>query len=317
MIVRGKSTLFPYAINSVRGTISPRHKTPLNNRQQLADTHKSANRRKSAYAAFICCLLLSGSLLAETIHAAVASNFVSTLRLLAASYGTDSSDEVRISAASTGKLFAQIRHGAPFHIFLSADARRPELLVAGGDAIADSLFTYAIGRLALWRPVGAGTTQTKDTQQGDPQIANLCDTCEDPMPRMLTETFDHLAMANPKTAPYGKAAEETLRKLGLWQDLQPRLVRGENIGQTYQFVASGAAEIGLVALSQIRGHRTSEKHGRMWIVPSSLHTSLRQQAVLLGAGADNAAAKAFLAFLKSPKAREIIRSQGYELPENG
>ena len=250
----------------------------------------------------ICWVLLSGQVFAQTVHVAVASNFADTLRLLTKAYPEASPPEFKISAASTGKLFAQIRHGAPFDLFLAADARRPALLVKSGGAVGETLFTYALGRLVLWRPV-ARSIAAGGTQQALSRHA-------------LTGPLHRLAMANPKIAPYGRAAEETLRALGLWEKLQPKLVRGENIGQTYQFVATGAAQMGFVALSQIRlGHTPGEDRAEQrWIVPASLHAPLIQQAVLLEAGADNPAARRFLAFLKSPGAREIIRAQGYELP---
>nr|VFJ43314.1 MAG: molybdate transport system substrate-binding protein [Candidatus Kentron sp. DK] len=299
--------------------------------------------RSSAIALAICCLLLSGKILADTIHVAGASNFINALRQLAESYSKNTAHEFRISTASTGKLFAQIRHGAPFHLFFAADARRPELLVESGDAVADSLSTYAIGRLVLWQPMGAEeiledqrqeTTptvvscreipvssdvppETAAAQSGArvPQDDETASCIRDAIAQILTNTSGPLAMANPKTAPYGEAAEETLRSLGLWEALQSRLVRGENIGQTYQFVASGAAPMGFVALSQIRG-RTSENHtGKelFWIVPASLHTPMRQQVVLLKSAAAHSAARGFLAFLHTAEAREIIRSQGYGL----
>nr|VFK62724.1 MAG: molybdenum ABC transporter, molybdate-binding protein [Candidatus Kentron sp. UNK]VFK70584.1 MAG: molybdenum ABC transporter, molybdate-binding protein [Candidatus Kentron sp. UNK] len=276
------------------------------------------------------CLSAEGS-----VHIAVASNFAPTLRSLMTSFRLQSPYGFKISTASTGKLFAQIRHGAPFDIFLSADAERPKRLIAKGDAIAESLFTYAIGRLALWQPAGA-------------QIAKDSE--------ILGVTITRLAVANPKTAPYGKAAEETLRALGLWQTWRARLVRGENIGQTYQFVASGAVDAGLVALSQILARNkpvsasrqdwsglgpgaradsprnifpihpfpvdrgsTKDNQGQpksqIRIVPSSLHAPLRQQAVLLRRGADNAGARGFMEFLRSREAREIIRAEGYGLPD--
>nr|VFK42907.1 MAG: molybdate transport system substrate-binding protein [Candidatus Kentron sp. TC] len=245
------------------------------------------------------CLSSEGS-----VHIAVASNFAPTLRLLTASFRLQSPHRLKVSTASTGKLFAQIRHGAPFELFLSADAERPELLVAEGRAVPESLFTYAIGRLALWQPAGAEIA-SRDSE-------------------ILGVTIGRLAIANPKTAPYGKAAEETLRALGLWGTWRTRLVRGENIGQTYQFVASGAVDSGFVALSQIpaRNRRATKNENpgpsteRIRIVPSSLHASLRQRAVLLYRGANNAKAKEFLDFLRSREAREIIRAEGYGLPDS-
>nr|VFJ75754.1 MAG: molybdate transport system substrate-binding protein [Candidatus Kentron sp. FW] len=269
-------------------------------------SHSSIHKHRSGSWAittrlFFLSLLLSPPLLAETVHIAVASNFVTTLRLLTTAFGIDSPHEFKISSASTGKLFAQIKHGAPFDMFLAADAKRPGLLVADGYADPQSLFTYALGRLALWRPVGVGDNLTG--------------------PEILDRTTGRLAIANPKTAPYGKAAEETLRALGLWKVWQSELVRGENIAQTYQFVASGGVESGFIALSQIPRDRASREEwkkprGQLWIVPLSLHTPLRQQAVLTVLGTNNREAGEFMEFLKSPEARKIMKTQGYDLPDS-
>nr|VFJ92916.1 MAG: molybdate transport system substrate-binding protein [Candidatus Kentron sp. LFY] len=240
----------------------------------------------------------------ETVYIAVASNFAGTLRSLLASFKPQSPHEFKVSSASTGKLFAQIKHGAPFDIFLAADAQRPGLLVADGHAVAGSLFTYAVGRLVLWRRIATEGTLEKS--------------------EILGLTIGRLTIANPKTAPYGKAAEETLRALGLWRTWQPRLVWGENIGQAYQFVASGAVDSGFVALSQIfQGNRMSmggkddtRSKGEIRIVPSLLHTPLWQQAVLLNRGTNNAGAKDFMNFLRSRKAHQIIEAEGYEPPDS-
>nr|VFJ90509.1 MAG: molybdate transport system substrate-binding protein [Candidatus Kentron sp. LFY] len=256
-------------------------------------------------------LLLAFSLLpirsisaGETVYIAVASNFAGTLRSLLASFKPQSPHEFKVSSASTGKLFAQIKHGAPFDIFLAADAQRPGLLVADGHAVAGSLFTYAVGRLVLWRRIATESTLEKS--------------------EILGLTIGRLTIANPKTAPYGKAAEETLRALGLWRTWQPRLVWGENIGQAYQFVASGAVDSGFIALSQIfqrnrmsmGGKDDTRSKGEIRIVPSSLHTPLWQQAVLLNRGTNNAGAKDFMNFLRSRKARQIIEAEGYEPPDS-
>jgi len=254
--------------------------------------------------------LLSPTVVASTVYVAAASNFATTLRLLAESFQAGSSHRLKISTASTGTLFAQIRHGAPFDVFLAADAERPRLLVEDGYAIRDSLFTYAVGKLVLWRPLDCDGLQ---------EDARRAPASEDTVgPRMLTDLSRslgaRLAIANPKTAPYGKAAEETLRFLGLWRGLQSGLVRGENIGQTYQFVISGAAEMGFVALSQLQNsscRKEDRKDAQLWIVPVSLYTPLHQQAVLLTLGQGNPGAKGFWLFLQSPEAREVIRSQGY------
>nr|VFK31265.1 MAG: molybdate transport system substrate-binding protein [Candidatus Kentron sp. MB]VFK34783.1 MAG: molybdate transport system substrate-binding protein [Candidatus Kentron sp. MB]VFK76945.1 MAG: molybdate transport system substrate-binding protein [Candidatus Kentron sp. MB] len=251
-----------------------------------------------AFTLLSSCVAAAGN----TVHIAVASNFAETLRSVLASFEGESPHEFKISAASTGKLFAQIKHGAPFHAFLSADVERPKRLLADGYAVPGTRFTYAVGRLALWQPLDAGNISGPD---------------------ILRHTRGRLAMANPKTAPYGKAARETLHALGLWRVWRPRLVRGENIGQTYQFVASGAVESGFVALSQLlagkpaslRPSNRSSSNGHIWPVPASLHTPLLQQAVLLRWGEDSVGAKDFLALLRSPEARGIIQAQGYGLAE--
>ncbi|MCF6354387.1 MAG: molybdate ABC transporter substrate-binding protein [Candidatus Polarisedimenticolaceae bacterium] len=229
--------------------------------------------------------------LADTVHVATASNFSQPLRLLAQAFEEKTQYRVRISTASTGKLYAQIKHGAPYHLFLSADQRRPEKLVQEGLAIPDSRFTYAVGRLVLWAPqqLFPGEAKALISQPG----------------------LRRFSIANPKTAPYGAAARQTLKAMGLWKPLQGRLVRGENIAQTFQFVASRAAEMGLVAYSQLSEETKST--GYHWVVPQALYDPVRQDAVLLKRGTDNPAAKAFLTFLQSERARALIRALGYGL----
>jgi len=232
--------------------------------------------------------------MAETIHVATASNFSQPLKLLAKSFEENSSHTVRISAASTGKLYAQIKHGAPYHLFLAADQKRPEILEKEGLAITNSRFTYAVGELALWAPQQQFTGEAK---------------------ALISQTDIHrISIANPKIAPYGIAARQTLKAMGLWEQLQGRLVQGENIAQTYQFIASGAAEMGFVARSQLS--EEAKTKGYYWAVPPNLHDPIRQDAVLLKRGADSPAAKAFLAFLRSESAKEVIRAQGYGLGDS-
>ena len=239
-------------------------------------------------------LAASVSAAAETVHVAVASNFTGALRLLAQSFEKGGAHRVRISAASTGKLYAQIRHGAPYDLFLAADRARPERLEQEGLAVAGSRFTYALGRLVFWAP-GREFEGAANVLLARPDVRRI-------------------AIANPRTAPYGLAARQTLEAIGLWQRLQGRLVRGENIGQTFQFIASGAAQMGFVALAQLP--EESPRPGYRWLVQPELYRPIRQQAVLLRRGADNAAAAAFLAYLRSGEARRLIAGQGYGLEDD-
>lgn len=230
---------------------------------------------------------------AETVRVAVAANFAATLQPIAAEFEKDTGHKALLSTGATGKFYAQIRNGAPFDVLLSADAETPALLEASAAAVAGSRFTYALGRLVLWsaRP-GVVDDQGALLRRGD---------------------FSHLALANPKTAPYGAAAIEVLTAMGLRELLEPKFVQGENIAQAHQFVASGNAEIGFIALSQVwRDGRLAS--GSAWLVPAALHRPIRQDAVLLAGARDNPAAQALLRYLKSDKSRAIVRSFGYELP---
>ena len=232
-------------------------------------------------------LLPPATALAETALIAVAANFAKPAERLIQGFAAESGHQIEISTGSTGNLAAQIRNGAPFTLFLSADERRPAELEAEGLAVAGSRFTYAVGRLVLWGP--------------DPRWVLI-----DPATSLKDPELKRLAMANPELAPYGRAAEEVLTALGLWETVQPKLVRGEDIAQTYQFVASGNAELGFVALSQVL-----DQSGSRWEVPQDLYTPIRQQAELLRSGEGNPAATAFLDYLRSKPAREIIRAAGY------
>ena len=234
--------------------------------------------------------LIPGQAMADEIRVAVASNFAGAIRAAVDLFEADSGHSVTLAFGSTGKHYAQIRNGAPFDAFFAADARRPELLEKEGLAIAGSRFTYAVGKLILWSPVAAYVDhQGEILKQG---------------------TFRHLAMANPELAPYGVAAREVLMERGLWEKLEKRLVRGENISQAFQFVASGNAELGFVAWSQVQrpGHRLE---GSFWDVPARLYTPIEQQAVLLK---DTGAGRAFMSFMRSEKAIRIIHDHGYETP---
>ena len=221
------------------------------------------------------------------LRVAVASNFLPTLRDLAALYQAETGIEIKLISASTGKLYAQIIHGAPFDIFLSADSRRPVLLSDSGHAMASSRFIYALGKIALWSPRNMGS-------------------CHD---ELMDGSFRRMAIANPKTAPYGVAAQQVLEQLGLWQKLQSKLVRGENVAQTLHYVDSGNAELGIVTLSLVR--RLQERTGCLWEIPQTLYQPIEQQAVLLKGSHNIVAAKHFLTFLKSHRATTLIRSHGY------
>ena len=247
--------------------------------------------RVSCYVFFLIVQLHVNVANAGEVRVAVASNFLSTLNEIAKSFEHDTGHDVTISSGSTGKLYAQIIHGAPFDVFFSADEARPTLMEKEGLAVNGSRFTYAIGRLTLW---SADPTFIEGTGE-----------------LVLSKgRFSHIAIANPKTAPYGAAAEQTLKGLGVWRHIKGRIVQGENIGQTFQFVFSGNAEIGLVALAQALDPR---RHGAgsRWNVPVNLYDPLHQQAVLLVNGQDNDVAQAFLQYVQSPEARSIIERFGY------
>ena len=232
-------------------------------------------------------ILAAGRVQADTALIAVAANFAKPAERLIQAFAAESGHEIEVSAGSTGTLAAQIRNGAPFTLLLSADERRPEELEAEGLAVAGSRFTYAVGKLVLWGP--------------DPRWVVL-----DPTASLTNPQLTHLAIANPEVAPYGRAAQEALTALGVWDAVQAKLVRGEDVAQAYQFVASGNAELGFLALSQVL-----DQSGSRWEVPQDLYGPIRQQAVLLKPGEGSAAAKAFLDYLRSEPAREIIRAAGY------
>jgi len=226
--------------------------------------------------------------MADAIRVAVASNFSEPVKEIAVRYEQRSGQQLILIFGATGKHYAQIKHGAPFDIFFSADAQHPRLLEKEGIAIAGSRFTYALGRLVLW-----------SSREG----------FVDNQGRILeTAHFTRLAIANPKLAPYGRAAQEVLQAKGLWRALGQRMVRGENIGQTYQFVKSGNAELGFVAYSQIKRSKQAIV-GSYWLVPQSLYHPIKQQVIMLR---DNPAIRAFIAYVQSPEAQTIIRSYGYE-----
>lgn len=228
----------------------------------------------------------AGPLQAADLHVAVAANFTAPAREIAAAFNAENGDTAVLSFGSTGQLFTQIVHGAPFDVFLAADQARPERAIAEGYAVAGSRFTYATGRIALYS-IEPDLVSGAATLSGGP--------------------FEKIAIANPETAPYGVAAIQTMTALGVRDSLARHIVQGANIAQAYQFVATGSAELGFVALSQI----TNIVGGSRWIVPQDLHAPIAQDAVLLTEGADSPAAAAFVDFLKGPTARAIIARYGY------
>ncbi len=235
-------------------------------------------------------MLLSAMAHADEIQVAVAANFTAPMKRIAADFEKDTGHRVQLSFGGTGKFYAQIRNGAPFDLLLAADDTTPAKLEAEGAAVAGSRFTYAIGTLVLWSPKpGVVDDQGEVLKKG---------------------AFRHLALANPKLAPYGIAAIETLTALKLLDALQPKFVQGENIGQTHQFVASGNAELGFVALSQVMQDGRIAA-GSAWVVPAELHQPIRQDAVLLATARDKPAAAALMTYLKGDQARAVIKSYGY------
>jgi molybdate transport system substrate-binding protein len=254
---------------------------------RYGERRKRRNALRSVTALALACAALSMPVRADEIRVAVATNFATTMDELVARFEEASEHAVVISAGSTGAHYAQIKNGAPFELFFAADVERPKLLEDEGVAVHGSRFTYAVGRIALWSP-RAGFVDAEG--------------------RVLeTDTFRHLAIANPDLAPYGAAAREVLERRGLWETLRHRIVRGQDIGQTYSFVYSGNAELGFVAYSQLVSGNTPIE-GSFWLVPDELHTPIEQQAVLLK---DAPAARAFLDFVKSSDARAIIHKFGY------
>ncbi len=244
-------------------------------------------------ALLLALLSLAAAVQAETVTVAVASNFAETARVLAAEFEDTTGHEVRVIQGSTGKLHAQIVHGAPFDVFLSADVARAEDLESRGLIEDGSRFTYAVGMLALWSP-----------------DATLSDNCDD----LLTMPDDSkVAIANPRLAPYGLAAQRYLQSEGLWDELRPRLVYGENIAQTFQFVATGNARVGFVAVSQLFSDSAPES-ACTGVIAADADAVLHQQAVLLRRAADNAGAREFLAFLRTADTRRRIEARGYALP---
>ncbi|MDO6388081.1 molybdate ABC transporter substrate-binding protein [Uliginosibacterium sp. 31-12] len=235
---------------------------------------------------------LVSPVLADEVKVAVAANFTAPMQKIAAEFEKDTGHKAVVSTGATGAFYAQIKNGAPFEVFLSADDETPAKLEAEGAGLKGSRFTYAIGKLVLWS-AKAGVVDDKGAV-------------------LKKGGFAKLALANPKTAPYGAAAIELMKKQGVFDSLQAKIVQGENISQAFQFVSTGNAELGFVALSQV-WQDGALKSGSAWIVPASEYTPIRQDAILLGNGAGKPAAEALLKYLKGDKALAVIKSYGYDI----
>ena len=244
-------------------------------------------RQGLGWAALASLLAFAAPALAADLQVAVAANFTEPAKEIAAAFEAKTHDHVALSFGSSGQFYTQIAHGAPFEVFLSADADRPMQAEKDGLAVPGTRFTYAIGRLVLFS-----------------KTAGLVD---DRGAVLKSDKFQKLSIADPALAPYGAAAVQTMTKLGLYDQLKPKLVTGTSINQAYQFVDTGAAELGFVAQSQV----ITQTGGSRWLVPQSDHAPIEQQAVLLKTGQKGAAAKAFLAFLKGPEAAKVIKRFGY------
>lgn len=244
-------------------------------------------------AAALLSFLVSYPVCAGEVRVAVASNFAVPMERLAPLFQKESGHTLKVSSGASGKLYAQIRGGAQFDVFLSADEELPKQLMQDGLAIGSSRFVYATGRLVLW-------SAQSDLVDEKGAVLNR-------------GNFNMLAIANPRFSPYGVAAKETLTKLTMWNAIQEKLTKGENVTQAYQLAATEKADLALIALSQVmRDGKIIE--GSWWLVPPELHHPIHQSAVLLSTAKDQEAAKAFLAFLKSERARAVMRGFGYESP---
>jgi molybdate transport system substrate-binding protein len=228
---------------------------------------------------------------ADEVQVAVAANFAEAAKKIAADFEKASGHTVKLAFGATGAFYAQIASGAPFDVLLAADEATPQKLVADGKGLAETRHTYAIGRLVLW---------SADPARVDAQGAVL-----------KTARFEHLAVADPKLAPYGLAAQQAIEHLGLTQELRPKLVTAGNIAQAYQFVQSGNAELGFVALGQVQPPDGSRPPGSMWVVPTDLYAPIRQDVVVLSSTKVRTAATAFADYLESDKARATIKAYGY------
>lgn len=255
--------------------------------------HQLFSRRRAAAAtALLLCaitLMMAAGAHAANVNVAVAANFTEPAKEIARLFESKTKNRATLSFGATGQFYTQITQGAPFQVFLSADEKTPKKLTEGGLASADSLFTYAIGKLVLF-------SANKTLVTGEQALRDA--------------KFNKIAIADPATAPYGAAAVETLKALGIYDALSPKIVQGANIAQAFQFVDTGNAELGFVALSQV----IARQGGSRWMVPANLYSAIRQDAVLLRSGEGNEAAKAFLAFMKGPEAAKVMEKFGYGTP---
>jgi molybdate transport system substrate-binding protein len=256
--------------------------------------HTATRRSALRLACWLSCGLALASMAAqaEDVQVAVAANFAGAFQKIAAGFTASTGHKVVSISGSTGKFYTQIQQGAPFEVLLAADDDTPAKLEGEGLAVKGQQFTYAIGKLVLW-------SAKPDGMDKDGNV-------------LKKGEFTHLALANPKLAPYGAAGMEALKALNLMAAVQPKIVQGENIAQAFQFVATGNAEIGFVALAQVAAP-DKPAGGSYWLVPTSLYSPIRQDAALLNKGADNPAAKALLAYLKGDAAKAVIQSYGYGL----
>lgn len=234
----------------------------------------------------------AGSAFADEVQVAVAANFTAPIQAIAKDFEADTGHKLVASFGATGQFYTQIKSGAPFEVFLAADDTTPAKLEQENEIVTGSRFTYAVGTLALW-----------SAKEGY---------VDDKGEVLKKNEYQHLSIANPKAAPYGLAATQVLAKLGLTDATKPKIVEGQSIAQAYQFVSTGNAELGFVALSQVYKDGKLNS-GSAWIVPASLHEPIKQDAVILNKGKDSAAAKALMEYLKGPKAAAVIKSFGYQL----
>lgn len=249
------------------------------------------NRKSFVSSLLAGLMLLAGAASADEIPVAVAANFTAPFNKIAPDFEKETGHKIVASFGSTGKFYAQIKNGAPFEVLLAADDETPARLVKENAAVAGSPYSYAIGKLVLW--------------SAKPGVV------DDKGAVLKGGAFERIALADPKLAPYGAAGVETMKKLGVYDALVPKVVTGETIAQAYQFVASGNAPLGFVALSQVL--KDGKIDGSAWIVPADLYTTIRQDAVLLNAGKDRPGALALLKYLQGAKAQAVIKSFGYEL----
>ncbi len=251
-----------------------------------------ASRFSIACLASLIAVFASSGALADEVQVAVAANFTAPIQAIAADFEKDTGHKLVAAYGATGQFYTQIKNGAPFEVFLAADDTTPEKLEKEGDTVKGSRFTYAVGTLALW-------SAKEGYVDGKGEV-------------LQKNQYQHLSIANPKAAPYGLAATQVLAKLKLTEATQAKLVEGQNITQAYQFVSTGNAELGFVALSQIyKDGKVSS--GSAWVVPADMHDPIKQDAVMLNKGKDNPAAKALVEYLKGPKAAAVIKSYGYQL----